>query len=222
MLETLVEILGFWTRFVDGAWITVQVTLGAAVFGLIIAAFAGVGMLSRFTVIRGVARAYTEIFRGVSALVLMFWFVFAIPILIGTPLPRLPLAILALAMNIGGYYAEVIRGAIQSVPRGQWEAATALNFSRRQRLRRIIWPQALAPMIPPITTLTIQLLKASALVSLVIVSDFTWEGRQLQTLLGPDSLLPIFVILLAGYFAMAYVITLSARLLERRVTVGRA
>ncbi len=217
-----VEVLGNWPRFLDGLVITVVVTVGAALIGGVISVFAGIGMLSRFTIIRGICRTYTEFFRGMSALVLMFWFVFVVPILFGLRWSELALAILALGLNIGGYYAEVVRGAVQAVPRGQWEAATALNLSRRQRLRRIIVPQALGPMIPPITALTIQLLKASALVSLVGISDFLWRGQLIRSRLGPDALLPVFTVLLVGYFVLAYLMTVGSRVLERRVTAGRA
>lgn len=217
-----VEVFSAWPRFMDGLWITVQVLVYSTSIGTVLGVIAGIGMLSRFTLIRALARTYTEFFRGISALVLMFWFVFVVPVLFGLRWSELILAVVALGTNIGGYYAEVVRGAVQAVPRGQWEAATALNMTRRQRLRRIIFPQALGPIIPPYTALTIQLLKASALVSIVGISDFTFQGLLTRTRLGPESLIGVFTVLLAGYFVMAYLMTLGSRVLERRVTAGRA
>jgi polar amino acid transport system permease protein len=83
----------------------------------------------------------------------------------------MPVAILALGLNVGAYGAEVVRGAVSAVPRGQWEATVALNMSRAQALRRIILPQAFVAMIPPWGNLFIELLKATALVSLITISD---------------------------------------------------
>jgi polar amino acid transport system permease protein len=216
------DILGDWLpRLFVGAWLTVRITVAAALLGFVLAFLAGIGMLSRRAPVRVVSRTYTEIFRGVSVLVLMFWFVFSLPLFFDVGISELNLAILALALNIGAYEAEVVRGGIQAVPRGQWEASTALNLSRTQRLRRIIVPQAIGPMIPPLTNLTIQLLKASALVSIVGISDLTTGGLRIRTLEGPASTVPMFTLLLLFYFAIAQVIAYGGRVLERRTRVER-
>lgn len=207
--------------FAQGAWVTVQVTILAGLLGGVFALFSGVGMLSRRPVVRSVSRVYMEVFRGVSALVLMFWMVFSLPLLTGIELSAFTGAVIALALNIGAYEAEIVRGGVQAVPKGQWEAATALNLSPTLRLRRIILPQAVAIMIPPWGTMTIHLLKATSLVSLVSVSDVTFEADLVRTVdvaASPQ----LYTFLLVVYFVLAQLLARLFEWLERRATVGRA
>jgi polar amino acid transport system permease protein len=210
-------------RLLDGLWITVQVTVLAALLGAVLAVLSGVGMLSERAVPRAAARTYVELFRGFPVLVLMFWFVFSVPQLLDFPASGLQrrLAILALALNIGAYEAEVVRGAIQAVPVGQTEASIALNFSPFQRMRRVIFPQAVPMMIPPWGNLTIQLLKASALVSLVSVRDVLFEGQIIINREGPAAAGPIFGGILVMYFVLAQLIAWFMRWAERKSSVGR-
>jgi polar amino acid transport system permease protein len=207
--------------FLDGVWVTVQVTVLSALLGAVFALFAGVGMLSRRRSVRTVSRVYMEVFRGVSALVLMFWMVFSLPLLLDIRLSPFTGAILALALNIGAYEAEIVRAGVQAVPRGQWEAATALNLSATQRLRRVILPQAMAIIIPPWGTMTIHLLKASSLVALVEVADLTHRARLLRNV-DPENTVALFGGLLVIYFVLAQLLALFFNWLERRATVGRA
>lgn len=208
-------------NFLDGVWVTVQVTVLSALLGAVFALLAGVGMLSRRRLVRTVSRAYMEVFRGVSALVLMFWMIFSLPLLLDIRLSPVTGAILALALNIGAYEAEIVRAGVQAVPRGQWEAATALNLSATQRLRRVILPQAVAIMIPPWGTMTIHLLKASALVSLVGVTDMTAEANLIRVP-QPESTVALYTGLLIIYFVLAQLIALLFNWMERRATVSRA
>jgi polar amino acid transport system permease protein len=113
-----------------------------------------------------------------------------------------------------------VRGAILAVPRGQWEASTALNMSRAQMLRRIILPQAFVAMIPPWGNLFIELLKSTALVSLITLSDLAFRAQQMnQTTLKT---IPIFTLVLLMYLVMSLVITIGMRLLEKRASIGLA
>ncbi len=134
---------------------------------------------------------YVEIFRGTSALVQLFWLFFVLP-QFGVMIDAFAVAVLALGLNVGAYGSEVVRGAIKSVARGQWEASIALNMSRAQMLRRIILPQAFIAMIPPWGNLFIELLKSTALVSLITLSDLAFRAQQMnQTTLKT---LPIFTL----------------------------
>lgn len=209
------------SSLLDGVWITVQVTVLSALLGAVFALLAGVGMLSRRLWVRAVSRTYMEIFRGVSALILMFWTVFVLPILLDIELSLLTAVVLALALNIGAYEAEIVRAGVQAVPVGQWEAATALNLSPTRRLRRVILPQAVAIMIPPWGTMTIHLLKASALVSLVQLDDVTQEVMLIRTINLGDTV-PLLTGLLVIYFVLAQIMARFFEWLERRATVSRA
>lgn len=116
-----------------------------------------------------------EVFRGTSALVQLFWFYFVLP-MFGMKLPALLVGIVVLGANAGAYGAEVVRGAILAVPAGQREAAVALNLTRARTIWRIILPQAVPAMLPPTGNLLIELLKNTALVSLITITDLTFRG----------------------------------------------
>jgi polar amino acid transport system permease protein len=111
-----------------------------------------------------------------------------------------------------------VRGAIVQVPRGQLEAATALNMTAGQRMRYVVLPQAILAMLPPLGNLLVDLLKATSLVSLITLSDLTFEGKILQGTLGHP--LEIFALVLMVYFVINFVLTRLVRRLERRVTRG--
>lgn len=209
-------------RLWDGTLLTIQVTVVSAVLGAVFAVLSGLGMLSSRRPVRAVSRTYTEIFRGFPVLVLMFWLVFSAPQILQFQVSGLNkwLAVVALALNIGAYEAEVVRGGIQSVPRGQREAAVALNFSPYERMRRIIFPQAIPIMIPPWGNLTIQLLKATALVSLVSVRDVLFEANIIINREGPSAAAPLFTGILIIYFVLAQLIAWFMSWAERRASAG--
>lgn len=197
-----------------GAWITIQLTLVSAGLALVMAIVAGVARMSGVWIVRFIAGAYIEVFRGTSVLVQMFWFFFALP-LFGISLSPFMAGVLALGLNVGAYGAEVVRGAVTSVPKGQTEASIALNMTPWQRLTRVILPQAFVLMLPPFGNLLIELLKATALVSLITIPEMTFRGTTLQQTQGRT--LEIFTWLLILYFLIAYPLTLGVRWVERRV-----
>lgn len=166
-------------RFASGTVITILQTVLAAVLAILIALTAGLMRLSRNPVIGGVATVYIEIFRGTSLLVQLYWIFFVLP-LFGITLEKFTAGFVAVGMNLGAYGAELVRGAILSVPKGQWEAAQALNMTPAKRMRRIILPQAFVIMLPPWGNLLIELLKGTALVSLISVTDLMFEAKQIN------------------------------------------
>lgn len=167
------------SRFIDGAIVTVQQSVLATIVATAVAVAMGLMRLSHFTVVRGAATVYIEVFRGTSLLVQLYWIFFVLP-LFGLTLEKFTAGFIAVGMNLGAYGAELVRGAIQSVPRGQYEAALALNMSPYQRMTRIIFPQALLGLLPPWGNLMIELLKGTALVSLISVSDLMFEAKQIN------------------------------------------
>lgn len=213
-----------WTEYLvplgQGAWVTVQLTFWSSILGAILSFAAGIGKLSGFAAIRWLSVSYIEIFRGTSLLVQLFWLYFALPIVgasIGIDLRFSPVivGILALALNIGAYGAEVVRGSIQAVTRAQYEAARALNFTPRQTLLRIALPQAIPEMMPPFDNLAIQNLKDTALVSLITLGDLAFRAEQLRNFTQDST--TIFSLVLIMYFAMALVLTAMMRVLARMV-----
>jgi polar amino acid transport system permease protein len=200
-------------RILDGILVTLYLTIGSAFFAFLLAVSLGLAAGAKNLILRGSSRVVIEFFRGTSLLVQLFWFFYVMP-LFGYRLEPIVCGILALSLNYGAYGAEVVRGAIASVPRPQWEAATALNFSYWQRLRRVIFPQAWAEMIPPLTNLLIQLLKGTALASYILLHDLTFEIEQLRRSTG-DTLFA-FGVGLVLYFIGGYVVTLLMNALEVR------
>lgn len=169
----------YWPGFLSGTWITIQQTVLAILVAVGVALLMGLMRLSPNIVLRGVATVYIEIFRGTSLLVQLYWIFFVLP-LFGLTLDKFTAGFLAVGMNIGGYGAELVRGGILSVPKGQWEAALALNMSPMKRMARIIFPQALLNMLPPWGNLLIELLKGTALVALISVADLMFVAKQIN------------------------------------------
>jgi polar amino acid transport system permease protein len=213
-----------WTEYLPalmrGAWVTVQLTFWSTILGAILSFAAGIGKTSKSRLVRSISVTYIEIFRGTSLLVQLFWLYFALPIAgeaIGIDLRLDPVTagILALALNIGAYGAEVVRGAIQAVARNQYEAARALNFSDRQALWRVALPQAIPEMMPTFGNLAVQNLKDTALVSLISLQDLAFRAEQLRNFTQDST--TIFTIVLFMYFGMALVLTALMKILERFV-----
>lgn len=217
----LSRIFDYLPTLLQGALVTLEVTAGAAVIGLVMALASGLMARSPTRAVRWIARVYVEFFRGTSALVQLFWLFFALP-LVGWELNPMFAGMLALGLNIGAYGSEVVRGAVAAVPPGQYEAAIALSLSPAQRMRRVILPQAFVGMIPPFGNLLIELLKGSALVSLITINDLTFNAQALRLLTGNTLL--VFTMVLVLYFLMSYLITLGMRFLERRAkaSIGQA
>jgi len=212
-----VSLIQFLGSLLQGVVVTVQVTALASLLGLVVSLVAGLGRLSGNRVVRFLAGTFIEVFRGTSVLVQLFFIFYVLP-LFGISLSPLAAAVLALGLNIGSYGAEVVRGAILAVPREQTEAAVALNMSPSLRIRRVVLPQAVVAMLPPFNNLAIQLLKGTSLVSLISLSDLTFEAQILRSNTGET--LTIFTMVAVLYFVMAYTITLGFRFLEGRVAKG--
>ncbi|MCT7375757.1 ectoine/hydroxyectoine ABC transporter permease subunit EhuC [Chelativorans salis] len=203
----------------QGAAVTIQITVGGCILAMVMALIAAMAKMYGPLPLRWLAVAYIEVFRGTSALVQLFWLFFVLPHF-GILLDPLTVAITALGLNVGAYGAEVVRGAVNAVPRGQWEASVALNMPRALSLRRIILPQAFVAMIPPWGNLFIELLKATALVSLITISDLTFKAQQMnQTTFRT---VEIFTIVLVVYLALSVLITVGTRTLETFAARGIA
>lgn len=193
---------------------TVLLFLGGAAVALVCSFAAGLAQLSRDPIVKGAARIYVEVFRGTSLLVQLFWFAFALPLL-GVRIPNFVVAVVVPGLNFGAYGAEIVRSAVQAVPRGQLAAAVALGLSRGQRMRRIVLPQALVAMLPSFGNLLIELLKATALVSTIFIADLTRQAMFWRDHTG--RLLPALTAALVFYFLLSSIVLFGVRRLEQRV-----
>jgi polar amino acid transport system permease protein len=160
----------------DGLMVTFGVTVSAIFFALIIGLFAGLGRISQITIVNRIATVYVEVIRGIPLLVQLFYIYYALGNWVKLSGPAA--AILAMSICYGAYMAEIFRAGIQSIPKGQMEAALALGLSRSQAMRKVILPQTIKVILPPIGNEFIALLKDSSLVSILAVADLLRRGRE--------------------------------------------
>lgn len=220
----------FLDRILQGLPATVWATVGGIALTIVLSFGAGIALLSESRMVRGATRVYVEGFRGTSEVVQLFFFAVAVPIFTGvalgaTPVGALTIGIIVLGLNHGSYGAEIVRGAIQSVPKAQREGAVALNLSPAQRMWRVLLPQAVVEMLPSFNNLFIQLLKSTALLSFIVVPEIFKKSDELRAVpqFGQE-LWIIYLLQLVFYFVMALMITAIMRWLEGLAAhrVGRA
>lgn len=167
----------------DAAWpmfralliATIPITIISFALGLLLAVAAALANISGNRILSGIARVYISIIRGTPLLVQLFIVFYGLPE-IGLDLQPWPSAIIALSLNVGGYAAEIVRSAILSVPKGQFEAASTLGMGYWQTLRRIVFPQAARIAVPPLSNTLISLLKDTSLLSVVLVTELFREA----------------------------------------------
>ncbi|WP_369045660.1 ectoine/hydroxyectoine ABC transporter permease subunit EhuC [Sinomonas sp. P10A9] len=202
----------------QGLWTTVLVTVLSGIVCVVVAFAAGMARLSTPWYLRWPAGVFIEVFRGTSLLVQMFWFFFALPFF-GIQLFPMTAAVLALGLNEGAYAAEVVRGAIVARPKGQTEACVALGMGPALRLRRVILPQSIPAMLPPLGNIMVDLLKNTSLVSLVTVADLTFRAQMIRNTTGQTT--AVFLTILVMYFLLSSVLTFVVGMLERRFSLDR-
>jgi len=156
---------------------TIPVALASFGLGLVLALLVALMRLSRNVVLSLIARVYISVIRGTPLLVQLFVIFYGLPS-VGITISPWPSAIIAFSLNVGGYAAEVIRAAILSVPKGQWEAGHTIGMSRRQALVRIILPQAARVSVPPLSNTFISLIKDTSLASLILVTELFRQAQQ--------------------------------------------
>lgn len=198
-----------------GTLVTIEIAFYSILLAIVMAGVAAAVRTAPWRPVRWVGNVYVEIFRGTSLLVQLFWFFFVLPLPpFNLELTPFTVAIVGLGLHYGAYGSEILRGALRSVPGGQFEAALALNMPATTRMRRIVLPQAMINALPPATNLMIELLKGTSLVSLITLSDLTFRARQLDE--STFKTAEIFALTLLIYFVLAQVISYVMRHFERR------
>jgi His/Glu/Gln/Arg/opine family amino acid ABC transporter permease subunit len=191
---------------------TLRLALPAIVLGFILGTLIGLARLSRARWLSLPATIYVEFFRGVPLVMVIFWFWFIIPTLLGRSLPEYSIALTAFVVFEAAYLAEIVRAGIQSVPRGQVEAATATGLTQAQMMRHVILPQALRNMIPALATQFIVLLKDTSLASIIGYVDLTKAAQIVNNREIRPFELYLFIALV--YWLCSYTISGYARRLE--------
>ena len=204
--------------FFRGALTAFEITLLAVLIGIVIGTFMGIGKMSRLFPVRFLCSAYVEVIRGTPLLVQLLIFYFGLPQILGFTIPEFPAAVLALGINSGGYVAEIVRGGILAVDRGQMEAARSLGMTYGQAMRYIILPQAFKKMIPPLGNEFVTLLKNSSLATTIGFPELT---RAAQIVAG-NTYRPFepYLTAAAFYFVMTVSFSWLMSLLERRLAAS--
>jgi polar amino acid transport system permease protein len=212
-------VLDLLPNLLRGAAVTVEVTAFAGVLAVALSFPVALARMSPAGPLRVAATAYVEVLRGTSALVQLFYLFFILP-LFGIRMDPFATAVIGLGLNFSAYGSEIVRSAIAAIDRGQWEAAAALHFSRADTLLRIVLPQAVAVMLPSFANLLIQLLKSTALVSLITLSDLTFAGQLLITTTGRP--FEVWGLVLVIYYILSLPLAWVSDWLEARATAYRA
>ncbi|MDD2581931.1 MAG: amino acid ABC transporter permease [Desulfuromonadaceae bacterium] len=201
----------------DGILVTFKVTVGAILLASIIGLIAGLGRISGNRIINGTASLYVEVIRGIPLLVQIFYIYYALGRFV--KIPDMFSAIIAMAVCYGAYLGEVFRAGIQSIPKGQMEAALSLGMTRGQALRKVILPQAFRVVLPPIGNEFIALLKDSSLVSIIAVSDLLRRGREYAS--ETFSYFETYTVIALIYLIMTLFFSKLISLMEERLNANR-
>jgi polar amino acid transport system permease protein len=192
----------------SGSLVTIEISVLSGMVALAAAAVAGLARQSRHRILRWPAAAYIELFRGTALLIQLFWMYYVLPDY-GVNLPAFAVAVLAVGLNYGAYGAELVRGAMESVGRGQRDAARALGLSPAQVIRLVVLPQAAAVAVLPWGTLMVQLVKATSLVSLITIAELSYRAYQLNQVTMHTA--GIFGTVLVLYFAITQAVAAATR-----------
>jgi len=200
-----------------GLLATLTVSVCVLTLGTIIGLGGGLSLLYGARPLRLAARLYTDTLRGIPHLVLIFAIFYGFPAL-GLRLSAMLAGIVALSLFCGAHVAEIVRGAVDSIPRGQTDAAMGIGLTFRQRLRHVIFPQAVARILPAWVNTAVEIVKSSSLVSLVSVVDLTMAVQQIVG--RTREALLFYAVAAALYFAINFSLSLAGRRLERHFSHG--
>ncbi len=208
----------WFTLFFEGLVNTLLVFAGGVILATVLGVVLGWMGGSKWRWVRGLSIVLIEVSRGTSVIIQIFWIYYARPLLTGIHVSPVVAGWIAIGLTEGGYIAEVVRGAIRSVPRGQLESSTALNLSPLRRFWRIEAPQAIPVMLPSYTNHVISALKETAVVSLITIHDLTAIANMIRGRIS-ETVLPYLVLALI-YLVLAWILTALLRYAERKAWVG--
>jgi len=193
---------------------TLRLAIPAIVLGFLLGIFVGIARLARTRWISLPATIYVEFFRGVPLVMVIFWIWFVVPQLLRLPIPEYGVALTAFVIFEAAYFGEIVRAGIQSVPRGQVEAATAIGLTPAQAMRHVVLPQALRNMVPSLVTQMIVLFKDTSLASIIGYVDLTKAAQ----IVNDREIRPfeLYLFIAVVYWICTYSMSRVARRLERR------
>jgi len=222
--EIILKMVSWIPALLRGARITISLTICAMTAGLVLSLFIALGKMSKFAILNKLCSAYTFFFRGTPLLMQIYFIYYALPMvspvfLINTgfaEIDRFIYAFIAYSLNMAAYLAEIIRAAIQSIDKGQFEASRALGLSYTQTMRLVIIPQSIRRLIPPVGNEFIMMLKDASLVSMIALVDIT---RATRTIEGSTRSALVYIPAMMLYLIITAVFTFIFRRLEKKYSV---
>jgi len=209
----------YWGLIWHGLGVTVFYTVTTVLAGVLVGLVVGILRTAGPRWVSPPLRAYIEVFRCTPLLVQLVWVYYALPVLIGVDMSAAMACFLTLSLYAGSFYAEIFRGGIEAVDRGQWEAGRAIGMRQHRIFRRIVLPQAIQVMIPSFINQTILQLKNTSLVSVVAVGDLLYQG----TVITAASYRPleVYTVIAVLYFVVLFPLTLVADRVEQKMGAHR-
>lgn len=208
-------VVEFLPALATGLYYTLLVSVVGIGSGFIIGAFVGLGRLTKIKPLYWLCTAYVELIRGTPVLVQAIWIYFALPLIINYTLPSVLAGIIVIALNSGAYIAEIVRGAVHSIDKGQMEASRSLGMGRQLTMINVIWPQAFRRMIPPLGNQFIISIKDTSLLSVILVPELIFQGRLVVA--NHFNAVEIYTTVALFYLAITLSLSFVLRGIEKRL-----
>ncbi len=218
MYFSLQDVFNFLPSLLQGAVITIAVSLLAFALALLFGLVFGIARISRVAPVRGVAACYIQFIRGTPLLLQLFFIYYVLPY-VGIVLTPFVSGVIGLTMNYAAYMAEVFRSGIQAIPKGQWEAGSSVGMSRSLLMRRIILPQAIRIIVPALGNFFVSIFKDSALVSVITLRDLMFSGQLLAS--ATYKHFEIFTMVAVIYFLISYPTAKLVEWVEAKIDITR-
>lgn len=210
-------VIDFLPQLGTGLYYTLLISVFGLIIGFILGAVFGLGRISKNKFFYSLSSIYIEVIRGTPVLVQAIWIFFALPLITGHTMESVTAGVVVIAINSGAYIAEIVRGAVQSITKGQMEAGRSLGLTHNQTMLYIIWPQAFKRMIPPLGNQFIISIKDTSLLSVILVPELMFQGRQIAS--NYFNAVEIYTAVAIFYLVITLTLSFILRLLEKRLDV---
>lgn len=211
------SIIDFLPQLGTGLYYTLLISVVGLLIGFVLGGIFGLGRISKNKFFYVISSIYVEVVRGTPVLVQAIWIFFAMPLITGYNMASITAGILVIAINSGAYIAEIVRGAVQSIDKGQYEAGRSLGLKQNQTMQYIIWPQAFKRMIPPLGNQFIISIKDTSLLSVILVPELMFQGRLIAS--NYFNAVEIYTAVAVFYLAITLTLSFILRIIERRLEI---
>lgn len=210
-------VIDFLPELGTGLYYTLLISIIGLIIGFILGAIFGLGRISKNKIFYSISSIYIEVIRGTPVLVQAIWIFFALPLITGYNMASVTAGIIVIAVNSGAYIAEIVRGAVQSIAKGQVEAGRSLGLTHNQTMRYIVWPQAFKRMIPPLGNQFIISIKDTSLLSVILVPELMFQGRLIAS--NYFNAVEIYTTVAVFYLIITLTLSFILRMIEKRLDV---